>query len=66
MNSLMNLLSGDIDEILFFIIVFILLFSESRSEENNLDRSYSNDKDIILFFIILFGLLFIDKDFNFK
>jgi len=28
MNSPMNLLSGDIDEILFFIIVFILLFSE--------------------------------------
>ena len=64
MNFLSDLFSGDIDEILFFIIVFMLLFSGSRSEEASLDRSDPNDKGIILFFIILFGLLYIDKDFN--
>ncbi len=65
MNFLSDLLSGDIDEILFFIIVFMFLFSGSRSEETCLDRSDSNDKGIVLFFIILFGLLFLGRDFNF-
>ena len=64
MNFLSDLLSGDIDEILFFIIVFIFLIRGSRSEETCLDRSDSNE-GIMLFFIILFGLLFLGKDFNF-
>lgn len=65
MNFLSDLLSGDIDEILLFVIVFMFLFNGSRSEETCSDRSDSNDKGITLFFIILFGLLFLVKDFNF-
>lgn len=65
MNFLNDLFNGGGDEILFFIIVFLFLLNENRSEKPSRNRSEANYNDFYLFFIILFGLLFLGKDCNF-
>jgi len=64
MNFLGDLFDEDGDEILFFIIVFLLLLSENRSERTLEKQTDANGKDFFLFFIILFGLLFLGKECN--
>jgi len=65
MNFLNDLFNGGGDEILFFIIVFLFLLNQNRSEQASQNRSEANYNDFYLFFIILFGLLFLGKDCSF-
>lgn len=65
MNFLGNLLDGDGDEIIFFIIVFLFLFFQNHSDRTFTNQSDENRTDFFLFFIIVFGLLFLAKDSNF-
>lgn len=57
MNVLGNFFDGGNDEILFFILVFLLLFNGNIFGKDH-DVSDGFDNSSILFFIILFLLLF--------
>ncbi len=62
MGFLGDLFNGGYDEVIFFILVFIFLFSENKFRqegEKRVQDSDSTDNSLILFFIILFALLFI-------
>lgn len=63
MNFLGNVLNGDNDEILFFILVFLFLFNNGLFKGNCIEGAGTcDDNGSILFFIILFLLLFINND----
>jgi len=55
-----NFIDDENSEILFFILVFLLIFSSNLFGRGNYidDCSFDNDNTDILFFIILFLLLF--------
>lgn len=63
MDFLGELFKGDTDEILFFILVFLLLFN-GNTFDRGLDGGECSDNGSMLFFIILFILLFFSSGFT--
>lgn len=61
MNFLSNLFSGDGDEILFFILVFLLLFNGGNIFGIGINGDGLFDVGTILFFILVFLILFLNR-----
>ncbi len=61
MGFLGNFFNGENDELLFFILVFLLLFNGFGGKCDGID---GYDNSTVLFFIILFLLLFFNNDFG--
>ena len=62
MGFLGDLFYGGYDEVIFFILVFIFIFSENKFRQEGEKRVQDcdrTDNSLILFFIILFAQLFI-------
>ncbi|MCX7921138.1 MAG: hypothetical protein N3B21_03815 [Clostridia bacterium] len=59
-----NFFNGDNDEILFFILVFLLIFNGSLFGKG-CDGGFLDDNSAILFFIIVFLLLFFNSDYGY-
>lgn len=62
MGFLGNFFKGDNDEVLFFILVFLFLFSGNWFGKGH--EGLGDDDGSILFFIILFLLLFFNNSFG--
>lgn len=57
-----NFFKGDGDEILFFIILFLLLFNGNHYDRDFEKKGIFDDNEI-LFFIIVFLLLFFNRSY---
>lgn len=60
-KSILDLFRGETDEILFYILVFLIFFGDGLLNRD-VSRSGDNDGSTLLFFAVLFAMLLLTKE----